>query len=169
MRAFVLAAGLGTRLKPWTLEHPKALVPVGGVPMLRRVLERLRSEGFDEVTVNVHHFSEQIVDFLNHEELGVNVTVSDESDRLLDTGGGLLKAGISAPMLIHNVDILSDAPLAEIMNRHLASGRDITLVTSDRESSRHLVFDAEGTLRGWHNVKTDEYKPAGFKAGADLH
>lgn len=164
MKAFVLAAGLGTRLKPWTEKHPKALVPVGGVPMLERVIGRLRQEGFDDITVNVHHFADQIRDFLDSKDFGVTVHISDESERLSDTGGGILKAGPilgrdKCPFIVHNVDILSDAPLAEIMAEHLRSGRDISLVTSPRESTRKLVFDDRESLHGWHNLSTGEYRP----------
>ena len=140
MKAFILAAGFGTRLKPWTLEHPKALVPVHGVPMLRRVIDKLRGYGFDSLTVNVHHFADQIVDYIKEEGLEDLVKVSDESEGILDTGGGLLNAAPqlfvsdSDPVLVHNVDILSDAPLREIMARHELSGADISLVTSLRES-----------------------------------
>lgn len=87
MKAFVLAAGLGSRLRPWTLEHPKALVPVGGVPMLERVIVNLRDQGFDRILVNVHHFAGQILDFLDSRDFGVDVSVSDESRLLCDTGG----------------------------------------------------------------------------------
>jgi len=90
MKAFILAAGLGTRLRPWTLEHPKALVPVGGMPMLERVILRMRDQGFGDITVNVHHFAGQIVDFLNTRDFGVSIHVSDERERLLDTGEVLL-------------------------------------------------------------------------------
>ena len=174
MKAFVLAAGLGTRLKPWTLSHPKALVPVGGIPMLGRVLTRLKDEGFVEVVGNVDLFSGQIVDFLLAHDFGLRVRVSDESGRLLDTGGGLLQAAkmlvdSGAPFLVHNVDILSDAPLAELMKIHRESGRDISLVTSGRESTRKLVFDTDGNLRGWHNLTTGEYKPEGFHPAPGDH
>lgn len=174
MKALILAAGLGTRLRPWTLSHPKALVPVGKRPMLRRVIDRLRSEGFDRIAVNVHHFSGQIVDFLKEYPAGRDIYISDESEALLDTGGALLHAAPflasdSEPFLVHNVDILSDAPLREIMEIHHASGRDISLVTSDRDSSRKLIFTAQGDLRGWHNLKTGEYRPAGFRPEAGWH
>lgn len=174
MKAFVLAAGLGTRLKPWTEKHPKALVPVGGVPMLERVICRLRDEGFDDITVNVHHFSDQILDFLSSKDFGVSIHVSDESERLLDTGGGLLKASpcLSVdrrPFLVHNVDILSDAPLADIMNRHLRSSRNISLVTSLRESTRKLVFDDNEILQGWHDLRSSEYRPDGFMPLPGMH
>ncbi len=175
MKAFILAAGFGTRLKPWTLEHPKALVPVHGVPMLRRVIDKLRGYGFDSLTVNVHHFADQIVDYIEEEGLEDLVKVSDESEGILDTGGGLLNAAPqlfvsdSDPVLVHNVDILSDAPLREIMARHELSGADISLVTSLRESSRKLVFDHEGNLRGWHNLGTGEFRPEGFLLSACMH
>lgn len=167
MKAFVLAAGLGTRLKPWTEKHPKALVPVGGVPMLERVLLRLKAEGFTDITVNAHHFADQIKDFLGNHSYGLSINISDESDLLLDTGGGMLRASEflgadDKPFLVHNVDILSDAPLADIMESHIKSGRDISLVTSPRDSSRRLLFNLEGSLAGWHNLHTGKYRPAGF-------
>lgn len=174
MKAMILAAGLGTRLKPWTLSHPKALVPVGGVPMLRRVIERLISEGFDDIVVNVHHFADQICEFLSDNDFGVEIRVSNESDMLLDTGGALLKAAplifdSDAPCLVHNVDILSDAPLSDIVNSHLSSNNDITLLTSGRESSRKLIFDGVGALQGWHNLSSGEFRPDGFTFGRNMH
>ena len=165
MKAFILAAGLGTRLRPWTLEHPKALVPVGGTPMLERVILRLRSFGFDDITVNVHHFASQIVDFLEAHDFGVNISISDESESLLDTGGAILKAASllcdgEAPFLVHNVDILSDADLGALVGAHTACGADATLLASDRESSRKLLFDSDMRLRAWHNIQSDEFRPA---------
>lgn len=167
MKAFILAAGMGTRLKPWTLSHPKALVPVGGVPMLERVINRLVDEGFDDITVNVHHFAGQIVDFLENHDFGININVSDESEQLLDTGGALVAAASflckdNEPFLVHNVDILSDAPLAHIMKCHKESDRDISLLTSSRNSSRKLIFDKDGILHAWHNLSTGEIKPSGY-------
>ncbi len=171
MKAMILAAGLGTRLKPWTLEHPKAHVPVDGVPMLERVILKLKSQGFDEIVVNVHHFADQIIDFLAAHDFGVTVNVSDESPCLLDTGGGILHAGeylAGEPFLVHNVDILSDADLAGLMHSHLSQGDDVTLLTSGRESSRKLLFNDDGELRGWHNLSSGEYRPAGCENGVDL-
>lgn len=163
MKAFILAAGLGTRLKPWTLEHPKALVPVGGVPMLERVILRLKEEGFNRLVVNVHHFADQIVDFLASRDFGVDIAISDETAQLLDTGGALVHAAPllcadREPFLIHNVDILSDAPLRALMAEHTASGADATLLVSERQSSRHLLFDDRMYLRGWQNMTTGERK-----------
>ncbi len=167
MKAMVLAAGLGTRLKPWTLEHPKALVPVQGVPMLERVISRLESEGFRDITVNVHHFAPQIVDFLRARQNDSTVKISDETELLLDTGGGIAHAsGLlmenPGPVLVHNVDILSDAPLRELMERHSAEGNDVTLLVSDRASTRRLYFDAEGQLRGWADLTKGSSRPEGF-------
>lgn len=169
MKAMILCAGLGTRLKPWTLEHPKALVPVAGVPMLKRVSDRLCSMGFDDQTVNVHHFASQIVDYLSENNLRVNhVNISDESECLLDTGGGILHAqkflaSDSEPFLVHNVDILSDADLRSLYNEHKKSGRDVTLLVSDRNSDRRIVFDSDMKLKGWMNVKSGEIRPGNLE------
>lgn len=165
MQAMILAAGLGTRLRPWTLEHPKALVPVQGVPMLGRVILRLREQGFSRIVVNVHHFAGQIVDFLNSRDFGVEIVVSDETDRLLDTGGAILNAAPlfeAGPVLIHNVDILSNANLAGLMLAHENMGADSTLLVSDRKSSRKLIFDVDMRLHGWHNLKEDILRPEDF-------
>lgn len=165
MKAMILCAGLGTRLKPWTESHPKALVPVGGVPMLRRVIDRLAGQGFDEVTVNVHHFSHQVKDYLMNEVLPVkHVNISDESERLLDTGGGILNASdmLSSdprPFLVHNVDILSNADLACLYDVHVKSEADITLLVSSRNSDRRLVFDSNMNLKGWINCLTGQVRP----------
>lgn len=162
MKAMILAAGLGTRLKPWTESHPKALVPVGGVPMLERVIVRLKEQGFTDMVVNIHHFGEQIIDFLASHEFGVNLEISDERGLLLDTGGALVKARSllngSEPVLIHNVDILSNADLGSVMTEHSAAGAGATLLVSDRDSSRKLVFDADLELSGWRNLNTGDIK-----------
>lgn len=166
----ILCAGLGTRLKPWTLEHPKALVPVGGIPMLRRVADNLRMQGFDDLTVNVHHFSDQIISYVEDGNLpGCNIKISDESDALLDTGGGILRAErllaqSEEPFLVHNVDIMSNAELKSLYDNHVASGRDVTLLVSDRESSRKLIFEKENLrLKGWVNMATGEKRPAAIE------
>lgn len=168
-----MAAGLGTRLKPWTLTHPKALVPVEDVPVLERLLLKLRNEGFDHIVVNVHHFSDQVKEFLAARDYGVRIDVSDETDRLLDTGGALRKASPllsedDGPVLVHNVDILSNEDLGRLVHAHNDFGADITLLTSPRESSRRLVFRPDGTLAGWRNIQTDECRPAGFVPEAGM-
>ncbi len=161
MNGMILAAGLGTRLRPWTLEHPKALVPVDGVPMLERVMKLMASQGYDNIIVNVHHFADQVLEFLEGNDFGISVRVSDESDLLLDTGGGILQASkmmADAPLLVHNVDILSSADLGLLHDIHIHEDNDITLLVCDRDSSRKLVFDSNRDLCGWHNLKTDEYR-----------
>ena len=167
MKAMILAAGLGTRLRPWTLAHPKALVPVGGIPMLERVILSLRSQGFDHLVVNIHHFGNQILEFLSSKDFGVRIDVSDEREQLLDTGGGIVKAGKflcedDEPFLIHNVDILSDADLGSLMRTHSESEAEATLLTSVRESSRKLLVNADGHLAGWKNLSTLETRPSGI-------
>lgn len=161
MKAFILAAGLGTRLKPWTDTHPKALVPVGGIPMLERIIVRLKTEGFKHIVVNVHHFASQITDFLASKNFGIEIMISDERENLLDTGGAIIHAasllcGDNEPFLIHNADILSNANLASLMQHHIEHNADATLLTSNRPSSRNLLFDSQGRLRGWKNKTTGE-------------
>lgn len=165
--AMVFAAGKGTRLKPYTDHHPKALVPVDGQPMLQRVLARIRQAGITRAVVNVHHLAGQITDWLGHNQPdGLQVTVSDEQDRLLDTGGGLLKASRhfagSDAVLVHNADILTDLPLATMVRRHLESGADITLLVKPRTTQRYLVF-RDTRLEGWTNIATGQTLPPGFE------
>ncbi len=167
MKAFILAAGLGTRLKPWTLSHPKALVPVGGIPMLRRVIESIRQQGFDSIVVNTHHFSNQIIDYLHENNFGIDIVISDESARLMDTGGGIVKAeellaSGGSHFLIHNVDILTDVDLKDFINKAGKSNADVFLLVSRRNSTRKLIFDSEMRLKGWHNLKTNEYIPSDY-------
>lgn len=169
MKAMILCAGLGTRLKPWTEKHPKALVPVGGIPMIKRVSDRLIEEGFDEITVNIHHFGDQIVDYIESDDrLSGKVGISDETEALLDTGGGILHAAERLgcdrrPFLVHNVDILSNADLKGLMALHERSGHEVTLLVSDRTSDRKLVFDSDMRMKGWVNQKTGETRPSSLK------
>ena len=161
-RALIFAAGLGTRLKPLTDKMPKALVPVCRKTLLQRTIETLKATGIDHMTVNVHHFSDQIINFLKENKFGVDIQVSDETEKLLDTGGGLLKArsqfnGI-APILIHNVDIISNANLNGLMAESKDNDAVATLLVSQRETSRYLLFDDDNTLVGWMNLKTGELK-----------
>ena len=163
MKGFILAAGLGTRLKPWTLSHPKALVPVAGVPMLKRVVELFHNNKMYDLTINVHHFADQITDFIAQN--GWNIKISDETSELLETGGGLLKAAPfliadSSPILIHNVDIVSNADFRELEKAHIKKNADVTLLMSDRESTRKLIFNHKGRLKGWHSLKDNEFRPS---------
>ena len=160
----VFAAGLGTRLRPLTDTMPKALVPINGTPLLEHVLLKIKQAGIQEVVVNVHHFSQQIIDFLEEKQnFGISIQISDESNELLETGGGLRKAlnllGENEPILLHNVDILSNLNLSELITTHQATD-GATLVVSKRNTSRYLLFDENMALAGWHNVKTNELRPS---------
>lgn len=167
MNAIILAAGFGTRLKPWTDHNPKALVPVAGVPVLERVLIRLESQGFDNIVINAHHFADRIKEFIDNYDSSLNIKISDEKEKILDTGGGVLHAAKlidnDRPILIHNVDILSDAPLRDLYETHKTTDRNITLITSRRDSIRKLLFDNLGNLIAWHDTKNDVYKPINFR------
>lgn len=166
MKAMIFAAGYGTRLKPITDFIPKALVSLHGKPLLEHTILKLKSAGVNEIIVNVHHFGEQIIDFLREKDnFGIRIEVSDERDELLDTGGGLKKAAYffddNKPFLVHNVDILSNVDINEIYSQHQAdSNRLATLVVSYRDTHRYLLFDEIGKLHGWVNLKTSETKPA---------
>ncbi|MBR8720017.1 N-acetylmuramate alpha-1-phosphate uridylyltransferase [Bacteroides pyogenes] len=168
MKAMIFAAGMGTRLKPLTDTMPKALVPVAGRPMLEHVILKLKAVGFTEQVVNIHHFGEQIIDFLRaNRNFGITIHISDERDFLLDTGGGIKKARrffehSDEPFLVHNVDILSDIDLQELYGFHLKHGGEGTLLASSRKTSRYLLFDAEDRLCGWTNKNTGELKPEGI-------
>ena len=126
----IFAAGLGTRLKPLTDHMPKALVPVAGKPMLEHVILKLIASGFNEIVINVHHFAEQIIDFLKEKNnFGIKIWISDETEELLDTGGGIKKASslLNEPFLVHNADILSNVDLKALYDFHIASENDATL------------------------------------------
>jgi len=157
MKAMIFAAGLGTRLKPLTDHMPKALVPVGGRPLLDIVVDRLMQQGFDDFVVNIHHFADQIEAWSQDKP---NVRLSDERELLLETGGAIRHARMllsdAKQFLIHNVDILSNADLQELMQKNLS--HDATLLVSQRETSRYLLFNDEMRLVGWTNVKTGEVK-----------
>jgi len=156
MKAMIFAAGMGTRLQPLTLTKPKALVEIKGKPMLEIILRRLINFGFTEVIINVHHFADQIRDFLNrNHNFGISVTVSDETDLLLDTGGGLMKAKFffddDKPFLVHNVDILTNLNLNDLYHFHLAHNPLATLAVKDRQTSRSLLINSNNELSGWKN------------------
>ena len=156
-QVMIFAAGLGTRLKPLTDTMPKALVRVGGQPLLWHVIMKLKAAGYERMVINVHHFADQIIDYLeSNGNFGVDIRISDERDGLLETGGGIKKAlplfDPESPILIHNVDILSnldfntlptDAPL---------------LVVSPRQTKRYLLFDETLRLQGWTNIETGEVR-----------
>ena len=162
MRAMLFAAGLGTRLRPLTDHMPKALVPVGGRPLLDITASRLRAAGVTEMVINVHHFSDQIIDYVNTHDMGMQVSISDETDALLDTGGGLKKAlkafssDDNSHILIHNVDILSNADLQQFYETN--QDVDVALMVSPRKTQRYLLFDDDMRLVGWTNIATGEVR-----------
>ena len=164
MKAMIFAAGLGTRLKPLTDTIPKALVPIAGKPLLEHIILKLKSSGFDEIIVNVHHFADMIIDFLQeNNNFGIRIDISDEREHLLDTGGGIKRAAWffddGKPFLVHNVDILSNINLAGLYQSHLETNSFATLVVSERDTFRYLLFDEEKRLQAWINEKTGEIKP----------
>ncbi len=167
MKAMIFAAGLGTRLRPLTDRIPKALVPVAGVPLLQRVLLKLKDVGITDITVNIHHRGQQIIDFLQtHRNFGLDIHISDERTALLDTGGGILHARRfldgDEPFLVHNADILTDADLDALIDTHRRNGDEATLLVSPRTTSRYLLFDDSIRLHGWTHKKTGEVRPAGL-------
>lgn len=172
MKALIFAAGLGTRLRPITETLPKALVQVGGKTLLERVILKLKESGFTECVINVHHFAQQIKDFVKaHDSFGVEISFSDETDLLRETGGGIRHAASllndGDPFLVHNVDIISDVDLVKLYDFHNAETarfRDdfhsplATLLVSERNTERYLLFDKESRLVGWMNSATGEIK-----------
>lgn len=164
MRAMILAAGLGTRLKPFTDKHPKALAMVNGKTLLQRSIEYLARFGFKEVIVNIHHFADQIVDAIEKSKgFGSKVTISDETDQVLETGGGIKKAEWflsqdASPFVVMNVDILTDLDLGNMLDFHEKNQPLATLAVTLRDTSRYFLFDEEDQLCGWRNIKTAEEK-----------
>jgi NDP-sugar pyrophosphorylase family protein len=172
MKAMILAAGLGTRLRPLTDDRPKALVEVAGRTMLEIAISRLRVFGVHDVIVNVHHCAEMIVDYLKaNEDFGIHVEVSRE-EILLDTGGGLKRAAhfflnssgsLQEPFILHNVDVISTIDLGRMMQFHSEQAGLATLAVQDRATSRYLLFDKWGRLCGrrtGHDAKTEVARPA---------
>lgn len=175
MKAMVFAAGLGTRLLEETSEKPKALVEIGGKTLLQLTIEKLKKEGIDEIVVNVHHFSEVVKKYLSTHDFGIPIYISDESEKLLDTGGGLKKAAHffndNSPILIYNVDILSNLNLQLVKEEHLKSGALATLVVRNRQTQRYFKFDGKQRLVGWINKKTGESKisiPEDFEKATEM-
>ena len=159
MNALIFAAGLGTRLKPLTDTMPKAMVPVNGKPLVQILIEKLKSIGVTEIVINVHHFAQQIIDFVHANNcFGIDIKFSDETDMLLETGGGLKKAARlfsnDQPILVHNVDIFSNADLLSLYNNATST----TLLVSQRDTQRYLLFDKDDRLVGWTNIATGEFK-----------
>jgi NDP-sugar pyrophosphorylase family protein len=155
MRAMIFAAGLGTRLYPLTLDKPKALVEVAGKTLLQLAIEKVSLAGYHDLVINVHHFGDQIIRYLkDRNNFGLNITISDERDRLLDTGGGILKAAHffdgNEAFLVSNID------LQLLRKYHIEQGGLATLVVRDRKTARYLAFDDTMQLAGWRNVKAGD-------------
>ena len=162
MKAMVFAAGLGTRLRPITDSLPKALVPVCGEPLLYHTLHKLKSAGYTDIVVNIHHFPQMIREYLQTHDFGLDVSISDESDRLLETGGGILHARnlllpLDEPFLVHNVDIVSNLDIAWF-RAQMRPDALATLLVSERKTQRYLLFNEEMRLVGWTNIGTGEVR-----------
>ena len=173
MKALIFAAGLGTRLRPLTDNLPKALVPVGGVPMLERIIRKLQAAGYDEFVINVHHFAPMIAEFLERNgNFGASIKLSVESEKPLETGGGIRNAEpLLSPgsFLVHNADILSDVDLRWFAAESRPDAVANLLVT-DQPAERCFLFDAEMRLAGWMNNRTGEvrspypdFDPSGYR------
>lgn len=160
MKAMIFAAGLGTRLRPLTNDKPKALIEIRGKTLLEITVNKLIQNGFDKIVINVHHFAEQIISYLADKKFKAKIEISDESKRLLDTGGGLKKARNffedGQPFLVHNVDIITDLNLRDLYQAHQKNNSIATVAVRNRKSSRYLLFDQQKILCGWENVKTGE-------------
>lgn len=152
MKALLLAAGLGTRLKPLTNDRPKALVEVGGITLLERNIRYLHSQGIDEIIVNVHHFGEQIIQFVQSHDFGITIRISDERAELLDTGGAIKHAAPilqnEADFLVYNVDVICDMDLMCMYKFHIQNKALVTMATRHRNTQRYLLFDSENQLKG---------------------
>jgi len=163
MKAMIFAAGLGTRFKPWTDKHPKALALVNGKTLLQRNIEYLQGYGITDVVVNVHHFADQVIDTVKlNRGWGSNIMFSNETDELLETGGGLMKARHlleDSPLFVTlNVDILTNLDLYKLVAYHQRHSPLISFGVTTRKTSRYFLFDSTDRLRGWKNVSTGEEK-----------
>ncbi|UCH65732.1 MAG: nucleotidyltransferase family protein [Ignavibacterium sp.] len=158
MKAMILAAGLGTRLHPYTENTPKALIKINDKTLLEITIAKLISYGFDQIVINVHHFADQIIQFLEQRQFDAEFFISDERDKLLDTGGGLKHAQEfligNEPFILHNVDIVSNLNLKSFYDFHLRTDAIASLVVRKRESNRYFLFNEDYILRGWRNERT---------------
>ncbi len=163
MKAMIFAAGLGTRFKPWTNSHPKALALVNGKSLLQHNIEYLQRYGIRDVVVNVHHFADQVIDAVQKNKgWGSNIMISDETDAVLETGGGLLKAKYllqgEEPFITLNADFLTDLNLADLIAFHKDKKALISFGITNRKTSRYFLFDEKDRLCGWRNTNTGEEK-----------
>ena len=174
MKAMIFAAGLGTRLQHLTQHTPKALVKFGEKPLLEHVLVKLKQAGINEIIINVHHYAEQIVDFIHANDFGLDIQFSVEENHLLDTGGGLKKASWffddGKPFFIHNVDVISDLNLLEMYDFHCRNNALASLAVRNRDTQRYFLFDENNRLCGRENLKTNEKVLfPNVEASEDLH
>ncbi len=159
----ILAAGLGTRLSPLTDNKPKAMVPFKGVPLVERVIRNLASAGVDQIIVNVHHYAEQVIEFLDRLDVaGVKLSISDERHQLMDTGGALPYAreyfSGEEDFLVHNVDVVTNLDIAALIKAHSRGDALVTMAVKKRPTSRYLMFDSKGFLCGWRHNETGEQR-----------
>lgn len=166
IKGMIFAAGIGSRLKPWTQNHPKALVPVvADEPALAAVINKMIDTGIHDIIINVHHFADQIVDFIASRKWDAHIHISDETEKLLDTGGGLRKAlhliGDS-PVLVHNADIASTLDLEDFIDTWRRFGSDALLLGAERATQRYFLFE-DLRLRGWTNIATGQLRPEGLE------
>lgn len=172
MKALLFAAGLGTRLKEQTQNKPKALVDLAGKPLLQHAIEHLTQFGITDITINVFHFAEQVISFIKeNNSFGIDIHISDERDQLMDTGGGLKKAGVflkgDESILIYNVDVISNLDLNVLQKYHQEQKALATLVVRPRETSRYLMFDHNLQLAGWKNFSNGETRISRPESYAD--
>lgn len=166
----IFAAGYGTRLKPITNNIPKALVKIGDKVLLGLIIQNLIDFGYNQIIINVHHFADQIINYLNeNSNFNIEIAISDERDELLDSGGGLKKASWffnkNETCLLHNVDIISDIDLNDMLEYHLKSKASATLAVRNRETQRYFIFNKGMQLKGWKNKASNEIKYVGQISG----
>jgi len=170
MKALILAAGLGTRLGQFTTNKPKALVELNGVTLLERAIRKVKELGVSEIVINIHHHGDQIIEFIHlNKNFNIPISISDERDQLLDTGGAILKArpllGEKEPFLVYNVDILTSMHLEDLLAYHTLKGGLVTVAVRNRETLRYLLFNSQMKLAGWRNTETGEEKLVGDDVG----
>jgi len=171
MRAIILAAGVGSRLKPLTDNVPKALVPFKGMPMVERIIRNLADAGIEEIMVNVHHFAGQVIEFLDHLVVGdVKLYISDETGELMDTGGAILQAreflNREEDFIVHNVDVYTNLNIGDLLRSHREGDALVTLAVKTRATSRSLLFDETGSLCGWIHNETGEKRMVRTPSGS---
>lgn len=173
MKAIIFAAGLGTRLGSLTSSRPKAMVELNGKPLLWHSIEKLKTCGISEIVVNVHHFADVIISYVKGNDFGLPINISDESEMLLDTGGGMLNARKwldgDEPFVAYNVDIALSLNLSEVIAYHKKVNPLATLVVRQRNTSRYFLFDNDMRLTGWRNISTGEEKLSRCEFSKDLH